>query len=288
MPSTILGCGDVGRRIVKELLSSAIEASEIQAYVNSQTSQSEAQALGVTTRVINLDSLSHGLSNCAATELYYTVAPQKSGVNDLRTQSVLRQFNADQIRPAKVVLISTTGVYGDCDGEWVDETTPVKPSTERAKRRLDSEQQWLGWGRKNSIDVVVLRVPGIYAFSRIPRERLSKRIPVVRAEECGFTNRIHADDLARACVAAMRKGVGSQVFNATDGTPGKITEYLKEAANVLGLPPLPEISMQEAQSQLSVGMLSYLGESRKISNKKLLHDLDFKLLYPDFKRGLRI
>ena len=288
MQNVILGCGDIGRRIVKELLSSNVDAGDIAAYVNSQTSQKAALALGVDATVIDLDSLSDDLRKCNKAQVYYTIAPQKNGVVDQRTQAVLRQFDKARVRPNKVVLISTTGVYGDCDGDWVDETSPVKPTTERAQRRLDSEQQWLAWGQDNSVGVVVLRVPGIYAFSRIPRERLAKRIPVVRTAECGFTNRIHADDLARICTVAMASAKSAQIFNATDGRPGTISEYLMAAAEAAGLPPLPEISMQEAQSQLSVGMLSYLGESRKISNEKMLRDLEIELLFPEFKKGLYV
>ena len=145
---------------------------------------------------------------------------------------------------------------------------------------------WLIWGRSQAIDVVVLRVPGIYAFSRLPRERLRKMTPVVRADECGYTNRIHADDLARACVKAMRSAPGGETYNVSDGTPGKISEYLQAAARALSLDPLPEISLEQAKTELSEGMLSYLSESRMVSNQKILADLGLELLYPDFKAGL--
>lgn len=286
MKNVIMGCGDVGRRIVRHLLANEFKASEIAAYVNSQTSRELALALDVVAQVIDLDALNDDLSTCNGAQLYYTIAPQKSGQTDQRTQAILNQFDASHVRPAKVVLISTTGVYGDCGGNWVDEMSPVNPGTDRGKRRLDSEQRWLAWGQTQSISVVVLRVPGIYAFSRIPHERLAKRTPVVRAEECGFTNRIHADDLARVCVVAMNRANNAEIFNVTDGSPGTISEYLKEAAEVVGLPSLPEISMQQAQTLLSKGMLSYLGESRKISNKKMLRELGLELLYPDFRQGL--
>jgi len=198
--------------------------------------------------------------------------------------SALDQAN---IKPSKIVLISTTGVYGDWAGEWVDETSPTEPQTDRGKRRLDMEQQWSSWASKNKVPLLVYRVPGIYANSRLPRERIAKGIPVVRAEECGYTNRIHADDLANAIKVGFESKINEGVFNITDGTPGKISEYLQEAAGVLGLPPLPEISMAQAQSQLSEGMLSYLSESRKISNKKMLKELGVVLNYPNFREGIK-
>jgi len=184
-------------------------------------------------------------------------------------------------------VISTTGVYGDCQGEWVDETSPTEPQTERGQRRLDLEAQWLSWGEMNNVCVVILRVPGIYAYSRLPIERIRRRTPVVRAQECGFTNRIHADDLAAIMLVAMKGAQAGDIFNVTDGTPGKISEYLQAAAQVLGEQPLPEISMAQAQTQLSLGMLSYLSESRKISNRKMLDELNVVLRYPDFREGIK-
>jgi len=280
------GSGDVGRRIVKYLIEAGLESNNIAAFVNSESSQLKANELGISAHIIDLDDLSDDLKNCNRTQLYYTVAPQKSGHEDLRTANVIKQFEMNQVLPEKVILISTTGVYGDCGGDWVDEQSDTKPQTDRGKRRLSSEQQWLQWGSRHSVPVSVLRAPGIYAHSRIPKARIAKRIPVVAEDECGYTNRIHADDLARACILAMRKAPHQQIYNATDGSPGKITQYLQAAAQVLGIPPLPEISMQQAQQELSQGMLSYLQESRKISNRKLIDELGFELRHPDFRKGL--
>jgi len=284
--NVILGCGDIGRRLVHLLLANKERPKDIIGFVNSDSSQAASNALGITVHKIDLDNLSDDLNVCDQAQLYYTVAPQKQGVQDLRSRAVIKVFNQESIKPEKVVLISTTGVYGDCNGEWVTENSPAQPKTERGQRRLDSEQQWLTWGETQGVEVVVLRVPGIYAFSRLPRERIAKGIPVVKPSECGFTNRIHADDLALICKIAMQRGSGGEVFNATDGQPGKISEYLQEAAKVLGSEPLPEISMRQAQSELSPGMLSYLGESRKISNEKMLDELEVVLRYPDFKLGI--
>ncbi len=286
--TVIFGCGDVGRRIAKQLVNnSGIDAGDIHAYVHSVESAELCAKQNILAQRLNLDSLNRDLSLCAGRNLYYTVAPQKSGVQDDRTRGLLENFDANDIKPNKVVLISTTGVYGDCAGQWVTEESETKPQTDRGKRRLDSEQVWLNWGKKNRVPVVVLRVPGIYSYSRLPRERLQKQIPVVKPDECGYTNRVHADDLAQMCVKSMEAGDAGQIFNATDGTPGKISEYLQLAAKVLGLNPLPEISMQQARSELSAGMLSYLGESRKISNAKILSLLGVELLYPDYKVGIK-
>jgi nucleoside-diphosphate-sugar epimerase len=206
---------------------------------------------------------------------------------DTRSRRVIELLRKQGLRPKKIVLISTTGVYGDYDGEWVTEKSITKPQTERGQRRLDSEQQWLTWCEDYKVEINVLRVPGIYAFSRIPRQRLDNETPVVRAQESGYSNRIHADDLAMVAVTAMRKPIAGEIFNVTDGSPGKIAEYLQAACVVLGLPPLAEISMRQAETELSSGMLSYLSESRKISNQKMLSKLNVTLTYPDFRIGLR-
>lgn len=287
MASIILGCGDVGRRIARRLIAEAYPASEISAYVRTAESAEICSRIGVMALRLDLDDLQRDMGLCQGADLYYTVAPQKAGTGDERSRALLTQFKADDVKPRKIVLISTTGVYGDCDGDWVTEASATNPQTERGQRRLDSETQWLEWGYRNRVPVVVLRVPGIYAYSRLPRERLIKRTPVVKAEECGYTNRIHADDLASVCVLAMQNGKSGEVYNVTDGVPGKISEYLQAAAHVLGMEPLPEISMQQAESELSAGMLSYLGESRKISNRKMLDELGVQLKYPDFKQGIK-
>ena len=287
MSTVIIGCGDVGRRIAVCLAKQREPSDNVSAFVRSDDSLIASAKLGISTSKLDLDAALTDMSVCRDADIYYTVPPQKIGITDERSRALQAAFDGQQIRPRKVVLISTTGVYGDCGGAWVTEESPTQPATERGKRRLDSEASWLLWGQQNAVSVVILRVPGIYAFSRLPRERLRKRIPVVAAEECGFTNRIHADDLANVNVTAMRVGVAGEIYNVTDGAPSKITTYLQEAARILGMESLPEISMQQAQRQLSSGMLSYLGESRKISNQKMLNELGVKLKYPDFKIGIK-
>ena len=286
-PVVIFGCGDVGRRIAGQLLESGVSAADVVAVVQSPAGRVACEKIGVSAKQYDLDGQAGDPGFCHDSNLYYLVPPQRQGVQDLRSRALLEAFGQHDVRPKKAVLISTTGVYGDYRGEWVDEHTATNPQTERGKRRLDSEQIWLAWGRENQVPVVILRVPGIYAFSRIPRTRIEQRIPVVRAEECGFTNRIHADDLAAVAIAAMQRGQGGEVYNVTDGTPGKITDYLQTAAEVIGAEPLPEISMAQARTELSSGMLSYLEESRKISNKKMLRELGVELRYEDFREGLK-
>ena len=285
--AVIFGCGDVGRRIARQLIRSGCQASRILALVKSEQGVASCEELGVPILRTDLDQSVVLPSRVKNSELYYLVPPQKSGIEDLRSRALIEAMLQQDLKPCKVVLISTTGVYGDSGGAWVTEKSPTRPKTARGKRRLSSEQQWMSWSQAQAVDLNVLRVPGIYAHSRIPRERLQQAAPVVCAEQSGYSNRIHAQDLASVAIAAMQQSVVGEVFNVTDGSPGKISEYLQEAAAVAGLPPLPEISMQEAEQQLSPRMLSYLGESRKISNQKMLDTLKVALRYTDFRTGLR-
>lgn len=307
MKHVILGCGDIGRRIAVELKEQGVAADQIVPYVNSTSSYKRAQSLGLKPHYFELDALQNTTSNAAhiATKragnppesefepvnnslAYYTVAPPRSGQQDLRSRALIDQIKLCNIAPAKLVLISTTGVYGDAQGQWVDESCAPNPTTDRAKRRYDSEVQWQTFMQAVARPLIVLRVPGIYANSRLPIARVRQTTPVVRSEQSGFTNRIHADDLAAICVRANQRCEQSTVLNATDGKPGSITEYLQAVAEYLGEPPLPEISLKQAQDELSEGMLSYLSESRKISNAKMCKELDYELRYPDFRTGLQV
>ncbi|NNC99597.1 MAG: SDR family NAD(P)-dependent oxidoreductase [Gammaproteobacteria bacterium] len=285
--AVIAGCGDIGRRIAGQLLGSGYRPEQILACVSTEQSADQCREMGLPVLIFDLDLTPDLPIEVDAAELYYLVPPQKQGQQDLRSRVFTTAMTEQGLTPGKIVLISTTGVYGDCQGEWVTELSPLKPATDRGLRRLDAEQQWRQWSRAADVGLNILRVPGIYAHSRIPHKRLANAEPVVRPEECGYSNRIHADDLAQVAIAAMCLPEADEVFNATDGAPGKISEYLQAAAQVAGLPPLPEISMQTARQQLSAGMLSYLGESRKISNRKMLQQLKVALRHPDFRTGLR-
>jgi hypothetical protein len=291
--SVILGCGDVGRRIIAQLVSSPIKSPDsisdsfILACTGSAQAREKNALLGVQSIELDMDTVDTLPAEIQGSDLYYLIPPPKQGVLDTRSRRVIELLSEQGIKPTKVVLISTTGVYGDCHGEWVTEKSTTNPQTERGQRRLDSERQWLAWCEDYNVAINVLRVPGIYAFSRIPRQRLENKTSVVRAQESGYSNRIHADDLAMVAVSAMVKPIAGEVFNVTDGSPGKISEYLQAACVVLGLPPLAEISMREAEAELSSAMLSYLSESRKISNQKMLSQLKVTLAYPDFRVGLR-
>ena len=221
------------------------------------------------------------------TLLYYFAPPPGKGLHDLRMKNFLNSLAGDNL-PAKIIYISTTGIYGDQNGAWVNENTPPQPQTTRAKRRLDAEQRLQHWGKTRNIHVTILRVAGIYSPNRLPIEAIKQRRPVLHPTDAPYSNRIHADDLAHICIISSRhkNKTGMEIFNVTDGQISTMTDYYHGIADALNLPRCPEITRKQAEQQLSPAMLSYLDESRRIDNHKMLHNLKVTLMYPELTTGL--
>jgi nucleoside-diphosphate-sugar epimerase len=190
--------------------------------------------------------------------------------------------------PWSFVYGSTSGVYGDCDGAWVCETRAVRPATTRAKRRVDAERsvRWLG---RAGVRASVLRIPGIYAPDReggTPLARLERGTPVLQAEDDDYTNHIHADDLARACIAALWRGRAQRVVHASDDSDLRMGDYVDLAADLYGLPRPPRISRADAVQQLPATTMSFMGESRRLDNTRLKRELRVALRHPTVQTGL--
>lgn len=277
----IVGCGDIGRRVAH-----LYKNENIQGIIQSQTSANLCESSGIKPFQIDLDNIgleNHDTLNSESfknVQIFYFAPPPNLGTIDTRLQSFLNTIG-NSIK--RIVLISTTGVYGDSQGEWIDETTQINPKVDRAIRRASAEQFLKNWAVKNNQEYMILRVPGIYAQDRLPLARLEKGLPVVNELEAGWTNRIHADDLALACKAAMECEKPNQTINITDGAPSTMTDYFNQVADFSGISRPPQISMKEAEATLSDGMVSYLKESRRIKNDKMLEELKIKLEYPNLK-----
>jgi nucleoside-diphosphate-sugar epimerase len=188
-----------------------------------------------------------------------------------------------------LVYGSTSGVYGDCQGDVVTESRAVNPETIRAQRRIDAEDRVRHFGRTTGVRVSVLRIPGIYAPDRVggtPRERLLKGTPVLQEQDDVFTNHIHADDLARACVAALWHAKSGRVYNVNDDTQLKMGDYFDLAADLYGLPKPPRLPRALAQEQLPVMQLSFMSESRRMDNARMKSELRLSLRYPSVLDGL--
>jgi nucleoside-diphosphate-sugar epimerase len=223
-----------------------------------------------------------------ADAVLHLAPPPARGEQDTRTRHLQRAL-ARGGRVRRIVYASTSGVYGDCDGQRFDETRRLQPATARARRRVDAEA-WLRWyGRVAGVVVSVLRIPGIYATDRAgghPRERLMRGTPVLRAQDDVYTNHIHADDLARACVAALQRAAPQRVLHVCDDTELRMGEFFDLAADLCGLPRPPRISRVEAATQLSPMQLSFMRESRRLDNQRMKRELKLRLRYPTVAEGL--
>ena len=282
MGVTIIGCGDIGTRLAVAYQKSDFDVT---GWVATDESVGRLQQQGIGALQINLDQTSPQAGSLAGELLFYFVPPPASGVEDGRVRRLIASLDQAE-PPQKVVYLSTSGVYGDCQGAWVDETRQPRPTVDRAKRRLDAEQQWQAWSQQRGVPLVILRVAGIYGPGKLPVERLRKGLPMVAEADSPITNHIHSLDLVEIGATAMERGRDGAIFNVCDGQPESMARYFNRVADYLELPRPPQISMQEARQQLSPGMLSYLAESRRLSNRKLLEELGVVLRYPELEQGL--
>ena len=277
----IIGCGDIGRRVATLCRQ---RGWQVNALARQAVTATQLSAQGLTAYVGDLDQPDKlPALPTAAGPIFYFAPPPPHGVDDPRLHAFLSTISS-QASPRKIIYISTSGVYGDRQGAWVTEDSPVKPNTDRARRRLAAEMLLRDWEQHCGTPVVILRVGGIYGPGRLPVERLRRGTPVLRERDCGYTNRIHADDLAAVCVAAAMRGHG--IYNVSDGHPSTMTDYFNKVAELYGLPPPAQISFDRAQSLLSPEMMSYLAESRRMDNHRMLNDLGVNLRYPTLNEGL--
>ncbi len=294
----IIGFGDVGERVAALLMDRHFRSRSIAALVRDGDGVRRAKSLGVQTIRGDLsrpESL-HSLSG-KADVVFHFAPPPGDGDRDTHTRHLIaaltrqrkstRSGMLSQHLPRRLVYISTTGVYGDCSGDWIDETRPLKPATDRARRRVDAEHVLCDWGRRNGVAVTILRAPGIYALNRLPLERLRKATPALRRDDDVFTNHIHAEDLARAAIAAIRLGNSGRVYNVVDDSALAMGEYFDLVADAFGLARPPRISRAEAVLRLSPALMSFMSESRRIGNCRLKRELRFKLRYPTVDGFLR-
>jgi nucleoside-diphosphate-sugar epimerase len=281
----IVGCGDVGQRVARLLQG----RWRVLALTSSPARVPALRALGALPLLGNLDDAATlGRLAGLADAVLHLAPPPGEGSSDPRTAALLHAL-ARSTRVRRIVYGSTSGVYGDAGGARFDETRGLLPASDRARRRVDAEARLRWHGRRYGVAVTILRIPGIYAGDRPgghPRERLARGTPVLRAEDDVYTNHIHADDLARACVAALHRGLPQRVVHASDDTELKMGDYFDLAADLCGLPRPPRITRDEARQQLPAMQMSFLSESRRLDNRRLREELRLKLRYPTVREGL--
>ncbi len=283
-PVLVVGCGDIGARIVPRLASRArvLALARDRAHLERLAVRGELEPL-----VADLD-LPASLASLAglANAVLHLAPPPDSGRVDSRTANLIDALSMVARPPARLVYVSTSGVYGDCGGAWVDETRALAPATDRAYRRVDAEQRLLEWGARRGVAVMILRVPGIYAADRLPTERLRSGTPALRDEDDVYTNHIHAEDLATIVLAALERGEPGRIYNAADDSAIKMGTYFDLVADRNRLARPARISRAEARTRLPPMLLSFMSESRRLVNQRIKRELAVRLVYPTVFEGV--
>jgi len=279
----IVGCGDVAWRALPRL----VRRYRVFALLRDPAERARWRAGGAVPLVGDLDDRAslRRLSGLADYVLHLAPPPDR-GSRDTRTRHLLAAIGRGKSLPQRLVYISTSGVYGDCGGAFVDESRPPHPENARAVRRLDAEQALRTFGRATGVAVGILRAPGIYAADRLPLARLAKGTPALTDTDDVFTNHIHADDLANACCAALVRARANRLYNVCDNSQLKMGAYFDRVADAFGLPRPPRLPRAEAELVLPPLQLSFMRESRRLSNRRLQDELRVALKHPDILAGI--
>ncbi|MET0856207.1 MAG: SDR family oxidoreductase [Telluria sp.] len=270
----IVGCGDVGMR----LLPLVRDRFRVFAVTSNPERRAELRAAGAIPIVADLDRPA-SLQRLArlAPNVIHLAPPQGDGNLDKRTR------NLTAILPdgARLVYVSTTGVYGDCQGALIDETRPVAPHNARARRRVDAERVLRDWARRAQGRLAIVRAPGIYARERLPLARLQQGTPALIAQDDVYTNHIHADDLAGIVALALFRALPGRVYHAVDDTHMLMGDYFDSVADAFGLARPPRVARAQLAAEVSPIKLSFMSESRRISNGRIKGELGVRLRYPE-------
>ena len=279
----IIGCGDIGLRVAKQLARSC----RVYALTSQKTRFQELRAVGAIPILGDLDKPDSlwRLSELAET-IIHLAPPQNSGHRDCRTRNLLRILAQGSGTVRRLIYVSTTGVYGDHGGAKVSEVTPTNPQSDRAKRRVDAENCLRLWSPAHGVTLTILRVPGIYAADRLPVERIQSRTPALLPTEDAYSNHIQSDDLARLVCAAVYHGKPQRVINACDGGETKMGDYFDEVAEAFGLERPPRLPAADLEKIVSPMLWSFMRESRRVTNTRL-QELKTPLRYPSVAEFLK-
>lgn len=279
----IIGCGDVMRRALPQL----VRRWRVTALVRHR--DPALAALGVTQIEGDLDH-PETLTRLSgiADAVIHSAPPPAEGSGDPRTGRLLALLQRGKSLPRRLIYISTSGVYGDCGGAQVDETRAVAAKSARAARRVDAERRLRRFGRRlgGLCRVSILRAPGIYAGDRLPLGRLERGLPLLQENDDIYTNHIHADDLAAIAQSALTRGRAGRIYNASDDSVLRMGDYFDLLADRFGLSRATRLPRKEVEQRLSPAMLSFMGESRRLTNRRLKRELGVRLKYPDVATAL--
>jgi nucleoside-diphosphate-sugar epimerase len=212
--------------------------------------------------------------------------PPSEGRDDPRTQRLIAALTRARSIPQRFVYVSTSGVYGDCAGARISEARPRRAQSPRARRRVAAEDRLREWAMHHGIRLSILRAPGIYAETRLPIDRIRQGTPVLSPDEDVFINHVHATDLARATIAALFRAKPNRAYNVTDDAEMKMGGWFDAVADAFHLPRPPRVSWEEAEQRIAPLLLSFMSESRRLTNARMTRELRVKLRYPTPQRLL--
>jgi nucleoside-diphosphate-sugar epimerase len=178
---------------------------------------------------------------------------------------------------------STVGVYGNFDGAWVDEAAPTRPINRRSKLRVEVEAQWRAYAESRGLPLMILRLAGIYGPGRSAFDRLRDGTARRIVKPGQVFNRIHVDDIGRVTALAAQRRLGG-VFNLADDEPAPPQDLVAYAADLLGVPPPPEIAFETAE--MTPMARSFYSDNKRVSNRAIKQALGIELLHPTYRQGL--
>ena len=284
----IVGCGDIGVRVAG-LLARRWRIARID--VERRRASMRCALPASRPLVGDLDdAASLGRLAGLADAVLHLAPPALAGASDVRTAHLLARAGPLEPRCAASSTASTTRRLRRprrCADQR--DRAAARPATDRARRRADAEERIRRFGRARRVVATVLRVPGIYALDRAggdPRERVVRGTPVLAAADDVYTGHIHADDLARACVAALHRGRPQRIVNVVDDSDLRMGDYFDFVADRFGLPRPPRLARGDAAARLSPLQMSFLAESRRLVNERMKRELRLVLRHPTVADGL--
>jgi nucleoside-diphosphate-sugar epimerase len=273
----LIGCGDVALRTAALLR----DRARLYGVTRRADDVPKLRAHGIVPIVADLDrGDTLARLRIAPFGVLHFAPPPSEGRDDPRTIRLIAALAKASIIPEHFVYVSTSGVYGDCAGARITETRPRRAQTPRARRRVAAESALRVWAARNHVALAILRVPGIYAETRLPLERIRAGTPALVSDDDVYTNHIHADDLARAVVAALFHGKPNRAYNVTDDAELKMGAWFDAVADAFHLARPPRISWEEAESRMAPQLLSFMSESRRLGNRRMKRELRVRLRYP--------
>jgi nucleoside-diphosphate-sugar epimerase len=274
----LIGCGDVALRTADLLRGKA----RLYGLTRRPDDIPKLRAHGIVPIVGDLDRLATlDRLRAAPFAVLHFAPPPSEGRDDPRTQRLIAALARARRIPQRFVYISTSGVYGDCAGARISEVRPRRAQTPRARRRVAAEDRLRAWAKRHGVALAILRAPGIYTETRLPVDRLKHGTPTLAPEDDVYTNHVHADDLARATVAALFRAKPNRAYNVTDDAEMKMGAWFDAVADTFHLPRPPRVTWEEAEQRIAPILLSFMSESRRLSNARMKRELRLALRYPD-------